>query len=499
MQLSQTPIVPASVQIEVDADPGGDVFGTPPGPSTPWTEVPNLGGSGPEAQVFTVDYATGVVTFGDGVHGRGRPPVSATSARPSTGWRRGGRRGRGRRGQRPADLGRLRDRGEQPLPGHRRDRRRSRLPRDHARRAGTAAGSRAVTPADYGVLAVNAPGARVARAQGVAGLHPGYPGVPVPGVVGVLCVAPDPGTGDPPVPAEDDLREVTRYLAGQAAPAGVQVVAAAAAFHLVTIEAWLVLDPGYGQPDLLSAAGTALDGYLHPLTGGDAGTGWPFGGPLGHVALVRSPALRSRGARRAPADRDAGRDQDPAVYRRPDPGEHAPLATRPPATSRARSRLMSCAPGPPTYRLLDHLVGWDHLDVCHLTDPDDPGGIQLAPLRGTGPERGDFLPWLPDPRLAPGCGRCAWYLATPRRGLLRRDPCEGWLPAWPPGCDPELAGRPHAIAARGHLLAAATGEAVYLWRRGRGSSSLRSSRAVSPRWPSLRGARSCWSATGPSM
>ena len=32
---------------------------------------------------------------------------------------------------------------------------------------------------------------------------------------------------------------------------------------------------------------TALDGYLHPLTGGDAGTGWPFGGPLQHVALVR--------------------------------------------------------------------------------------------------------------------------------------------------------------------------------------------------------------------
>ena len=126
---------------------------------------------------------------------------------------------------------------------------------------------------------------------------------------------------------------------------------------------------------------------------------------------------------------------------------------------------MSCAPGAPTYRLLDHLVGWDHLDVCRLTDPDDPGGIQLAPLRGTGPDRGDFLPWLPDPRLAPGCGRCAWYLAAPRRGLLRREPCSGWQPAWPAGCDPGLAGRPHAIAARGHLLAAATGEAVYLWRR----------------------------------
>lgn len=129
---------------------------------------------------------------------------------------------------------------------------------------------------------------------------------------------------------------------------------------------------------------------------------------------------------------------------------------------------MSCAPGPPAFRLLDYLVGWDPLSVYQLTDPDDPGGIQLAPAGPGGPggpDRSGFLPWLPDPRLAPGCGRCAWYLATPHRGLLRRDPCDGWQPAWPPDCDPGLAAHPHAITARGHLLAAATRHAVYLWRR----------------------------------
>jgi phage tail-like protein len=126
---------------------------------------------------------------------------------------------------------------------------------------------------------------------------------------------------------------------------------------------------------------------------------------------------------------------------------------------------VSCAPGPPTFRLLDHLVGWDPLDVCRLTDPDDPDGIRLARTSPPGLVRGDLLPWLPDPRLAAGCGRCAWYLATPHRGLLRRDPCGGWGPVWPPDCDPGLAGHPLVLAARGHLLAAASPEAVYLWRR----------------------------------
>ena len=288
MQLSQTPVVPDSVQLDVDADPGGDVFGTEPGATTRWTEVGNLGGSGPGAQVFTVDYATGVITFGDGVHGA-RPPAGFRNVRAAQ-YRAGG----GAVGAVAADAvnapltsvgfvtavsNRYRASGGTDVE-----------PDSHAIMRGARelrTGNRAVTPADYGVLAVNAPGALVARAQGVAGLHPGYPGALIPGVVGVLCVAPDTGTGLPPVPGENDLREVTIFLSGQAAPAGVQVAAAAASFHLVKVEAWLGLDPDQDQTDLLRTAGAALDGYLHPLTGGEAGTGWPFGWPLQHVELVR--------------------------------------------------------------------------------------------------------------------------------------------------------------------------------------------------------------------
>jgi predicted phage baseplate assembly protein len=288
MQLSQVPVVPHSVQLEIDEDPGGDVFGTASGVTTQWTEVDSLGSYGPEDRVFTVDYATGVVTFGDGVHGA-QVPAGFRNVRAAQYRTGGGAAGAVAAGAVNALLTSVgfvtavtnpdsASGGTDTEPDA----------RAIVRGPGELrTGDRAVTPADYGVLAVNAPGALVVRAQGVTGLHPDFPGVPIPGVVGVLCVAPDTGTGLPPVPTEDDLRAVTAFLAGQAAPAGVQVAAAAPAFHLVRIEAWLVLDPGEDQADLLRAAGSALDGYLHPLTGGDAGSGWPFGGPLRHIPLVR--------------------------------------------------------------------------------------------------------------------------------------------------------------------------------------------------------------------
>jgi predicted phage baseplate assembly protein len=287
MRLSQTPIVPGSILLDVDADPGGDVFGTVPGQTTQWKEVPSLGDAGPTAPVFTVDYTTGVVAFGDGVHGA-RVPLGFRNVRAAQ-YKAGG----GAAGAVAAEAvnAPLTSVGfvtavSNPYPASGGT---DTEPDSRAILRGAQelrSGGRAVTPADYGVLAVNAPGALVARAQGVAGLHPDYPGVPIPGVVGVLCVAPDTGSGQPPVPAEDDLRAVTVYLAGQA-PAGVQVAAAAATFHLVKAQAWLVLDPAGNQADLLVAAGAALDSYLDPLSGGDTGTGWPFGGTLQHVALVR--------------------------------------------------------------------------------------------------------------------------------------------------------------------------------------------------------------------
>jgi predicted phage baseplate assembly protein len=146
---------------------------------------------------------------------------------------------------------------------------------------------RAVAPADYGLMATRAPGASVARAHGVAGLHPEFAGVPIPGVVGVLVVPPGDDTGEPPVPTAATLRAVADFLTREVAPVGVTVVAAPVRYVRVVVEAWVALDPDQERAGVLARAGDSLTTYLDPLRGGENGAGWPFGGALRHTPLVR--------------------------------------------------------------------------------------------------------------------------------------------------------------------------------------------------------------------
>src|SRR6185369_15094604 len=145
---------------------------------------------------------------------------------------------------------------------------------------------RAVTVADYALLALRAKGALVARAFAVSGLHPQYPGRPIPGVVGVFVVPPDRGQGKP-TPDPEMLRAVANHLAQHAAPAGVEVVAAAPRYHDVLLDIGVALKPGVDAGTTLRGVLQAVDFYLHPITGGEAGDGWPFGGAIRYVPLLR--------------------------------------------------------------------------------------------------------------------------------------------------------------------------------------------------------------------
>lgn len=127
---------------------------------------------------------------------------------------------------------------------------------------------------------------------------------------------------------------------------------------------------------------------------------------------------------------------------------------------------MTCVPTAATFRLLDELVGWDEDEVRNVVGFDEPAGVRLAfgDAAPDGPTRTQLLPWFPDPRLAPGCQPCAWYLLSGNQ-LLRRETCDGgWQPVWEPRCDPRLLTEPTAVAARGHRVAVVDSGRVFVWR-----------------------------------
>jgi predicted phage baseplate assembly protein len=283
MRLAVTPIVPGSVVVEVDDDLSGD-----PPVATVWTEVPSLAGQPGDAPVFTVDHATGLLTFGDGRQGAKVPPGfrNVRAVRYRVG---GGRAGAVAAGAVNATVTSLPFvtgvTNPRPAGGGA-----DAEPVARTLRRGPArlrAGGRAVTAVDYGRLATGTPGVLVARAHGVPGVDPARPGVAAPGVVGVFVVPVGPDNGTPPVPDSATLDAVARHLTAVAAPAGVRVVAAAPAFLRVRIEARLAVDPGRDRAEVFQAAGDALLGHLHPVRGGADGDGWPLGAPIPYVALVR--------------------------------------------------------------------------------------------------------------------------------------------------------------------------------------------------------------------
>src|ERR1043166_656452 len=105
---------------------------------------------------------------------------------------------------------------------------------------------------------------------------------------------------------------------------------------------------------------------------------------------------------------------------------------------------MTCGGGIQTFRLLDAVVGWDVGHAQALSGFADQAGVTLEPTDPGAVGSDALAPFLPPPWLAPGCGPCEWYLATPaRRGdgkrrasqLLRLEACHcAWRPVWAEHC-----------------------------------------------------------------
>ncbi|PLX60272.1 putative baseplate assembly protein [Sedimenticola selenatireducens] len=292
MALSQTPVRAGSLVLTVDE---GELqatarsFTAMPGTTQHvWRAVNDLSAYGPDDPVYVLDNSPGEVLFGDGSNGAALPSgfrhVVATRYQVASGKEgsveaekidtlvssvpflesvinpsaaSGGRDG--------DSIGQAIAKGPQQIRAR----------------------GRAVTTADYALLALQADGADVYRAHAVSGVHAGLDGARMPGVVSVYLLGPEPGDGNPPYPDPDRLESVARFLSEEVAPAGTEVVAAAPYFHRVGVRATLVVQRAADGGEIVRQTLRALDEYFHPLRGGEAGDGWPFAGVISHDALLR--------------------------------------------------------------------------------------------------------------------------------------------------------------------------------------------------------------------
>jgi hypothetical protein len=147
-----------------------------------------------------------------------------------------------------------------------------RLPVEAVRLA--AAPRRAVTLLDFERLARAVPGARVRRARAWAGIDPDHPGHHAPGTVTVVVIPALPA--DRPQPTDGLLRAVRAFLERRRL-VGTRLRVVGPTYLEVVVRARVRARPGAAADQVRDGVLAALRRFLHPLTGGPEGLGWPFG------------------------------------------------------------------------------------------------------------------------------------------------------------------------------------------------------------------------------
>lgn len=292
MRVSQRPVLAGSLKLVVDE---GNIGASAASSGERWREVQNLDACGPDDRVFELDETTGELRFGDGVHGallpRGLRHVVAEQYQVATGA--AGAVGANQITSLMSSVPFV-TKVSNALPA---SGRRDAMSLAQAGQLGPQqirARNRAVAVADYELIALTAPGADVLRAHAAGSTHAALDNARVPGTVSVYLVGPRSAT-TAPYPSQASLDAVAGHLVSTLAPAGVEVVAAAPYFHEVSVRATLVVAGGADVGEVLRATLRELDSYFDPLTGGEDGQGWPFGGVIRHATLVRRVIAQVRG------------------------------------------------------------------------------------------------------------------------------------------------------------------------------------------------------------
>jgi predicted phage baseplate assembly protein len=293
-------------------------------PTTPlvsWAEVPTLDTAGPNDRAYALDREAGVAQTGDGTHGRIVPLVPGGGQVVALTYRHGG----GAAGNvGVAAIATL----DTAAPGVEgavnfvaaaggRDAETLEQAKRRARKE-LSTRSRAVTAGDFEWIAGQTPGVDVARVQVVPLRRPfppdtqvqpltavtcgtlatgpaGLDSIEAAGAVSVVVVPQD--DGPEPVPTPSLLLKVCCQLNQyRLVTTEVHVVPPQYA-RLCNFRIAVKGKPGYTRSRLQDLVSARLATYLHVLTGGDDGTGFPFGGQL-HVADLMAQVYRTEGVER---------------------------------------------------------------------------------------------------------------------------------------------------------------------------------------------------------
>lgn len=241
-----------------------------------WTEVEDFDASKPGDRHYTVDLASGRVTFGNGINGK-IPPKGIDNITVS--YCSGG-----------GVLGNVKAKSITRILDKSLDERVN-VTNKEAASCGTEAETleeaiqrvrkemkevtRAVKSADYEYLSLITPGVRVARAKALPRYHPSQYGE-VPGIISVIVVPENSSNNSNPMPSQDFLEAVYWYLEEYRLLA-TELFVLPPKYVNVSVTATVVVKPKNVPNKVKESVENKLKDFLHPVSGGIEGKGWPFG------------------------------------------------------------------------------------------------------------------------------------------------------------------------------------------------------------------------------
>jgi phage-related baseplate assembly protein len=143
---------------------------------------------------------------------------------------------------------------------------------------------RTVTALDFERRALASEGTSLWRTRALTGVDPRLPGLVADGCITVVVVPWLPV--DRPEPTPELLARIRADLA-TARTVGTRVFVVGAGYVHIGVRATLRLLPGARSDGVIAAGNDAVQRFLHPVTGGPSGRGWPFGRPVRRSEILQ--------------------------------------------------------------------------------------------------------------------------------------------------------------------------------------------------------------------